>query len=418
MQKNKKLNSLAIQKAGEPGRYHDGGGLYLQVSNSGTKSWELRFTLNTKPRYMGLGSLELVSLSEARSLALGCRRMILIGTDPIEHRNALRTKSEAERSKAISFDECAKAYINSHRAKWKNAKHADQWENTIATYASPLIGNLPIQAIDTNLVMKILEPIWHSKTETASRLRNRIELVLSWASARGYRTGENPARWRGHLDKLLPKRSEVQKTVHYAALPISQLGSFMESLRKQQGIAPKALELLILTATRTSEVLGAEWEEFNLDEGIWTIPASRMKAKKEHRVPLSKPAVQLLNDIPRLEGSSYVFSGRKEGAQLSNMALLVILKRMGLKITAHGFRSTFRDWASEHTTFSSEVAEAALAHTIKDKVEAAYRRGDLLTKRQKLMEEWARFCSQNSKQEGKLLHLASSAAEARKTLPG
>jgi integrase len=282
--------------------------------------------------------------------------------------------------------------ISMHRDSWRNEKHRDQWRNTLNSYASPVIGSLPVQTIDVALVMKALEPIWKTKPETASRLRGRIEAVLDWAAVRGYRTGENPARWRGHLDKLLPARSKIQRVQHHPALPYNELADFMDALEGQDGTAARALEFLILTAARTGEIIGARWDEVDLEEKIWTVPGERMKAGREHRVPLSPAALVLLKRMKETE-SDFVFPGGKKGMPLSNMAMLAVLKRMRRDdLTAHGFRSTFRDWAAECTDFRSEVVEMALAHTIENKVEAAYRRGDLFQKRRQLMQAWTRFC--------------------------
>jgi integrase len=311
------------------------------------------------------------------------------GVDPIAQRDVERQQQRLEAARAQTFDQCAAAYIAAHRAGWKNVKHAEQWENTLAAYASPAFGALPVADIDTAAVMRALGPIWNTKTETASRVRGRIEKVLDWATVQGFRTGENPARWRGHLDKLLPKRSKVQKVQHHPALPYAEAPAFMAKLRAQEGIAARALEFLILTATRTGEVIGARWDEFDLEAGSWTIPAERMKAGKEHEVPLSARALEIVQGLAKMRPGSYVFPGRRPRDPLSNMALLALLKRMGRSdLTAHGFRSTFSDWAHETTNFPSEVIEMALAHTIRNKVEAAYRRGNLREKRRELMDAW------------------------------
>jgi integrase len=292
----------------------------------------------------------------------------------------------------MSFDECAKAYIDAHKHGWKNAKHAEQWTNTLTTYASPIIGSLPVAEIDTALVMKVLNPIWASKTETASRVRQRIESVLGWATVSGYRTGDNPARWRDHLDNLLAKRSKVQKVAHHPALHYAEMGAFMADLCKQGGMAALALEFTILTASRTGEVIGARWYEIDLDGKTWTIPPERMKAEKEHRVPLCSRAIKILTELQKL-GGEFVFPGLKLKKPLSNMAMLGLLKRMERgDLTVHGFRSTFRDWAAEQTAYPHEMAEMALAHTIDNKVEAAYRRGDLFQKRIRMMQDWQKHC--------------------------
>jgi integrase len=294
----------------------------------------------------------------------------------------------------MTFRQCAEAYIDAHRTSWKNDKHAAQWPATLATYTFPIFGDLPVQSIDVALVTKALEPIWRDKTETASRLRGRIEAVLDWAKARGYRHGDNPARWRGHLDKLLPARAKVQRVEHHAALPYAEIGPFMAQLREQDSMAALSLQFLILTAARTSEVLNATWSEVDLGAAIWTIPVDRMKAPREHRVPLSKPAVALLRELYKHLTGDFIVPSGKPSRPLSNMAMLKLLERMGrADLTVHGFRSTFRDWAAERTNFPREVAEHALAHSLPDKVEAAYLRSDLFDKRRKLMEAWARHCT-------------------------
>jgi integrase len=391
------MSALAVARTTEKGMYHDGGGLYLQVAVSGAKSWIYRYMLNGRAREMGLGPLHIISLSEARSRAAECRRLRLDGIDPIEARKGKRVEEKLEAAKSMTFDACAKAYIEAHEVGWQNAKHRDQWRNTLKSYASPVFGGLPIQAVDVGLIMTALEPIWHKKPETASRLRGRIEAILDWATVRGYRKGENPARWRGHLDKLLPARGKVRKVEHHAALPYREIPPFMTELCEREGIAARALEFLVLTAARTGEVIGARWEEFDLNERVWTIPAARMKAGKEHRVPLSDRAVAIARELQKMRLGNFVFPGQRAGKPLSNMAMLKLLDRMGRDdLTTHGFRSTFRDWAAEQTNFPREVAEMALAHTIADRVEAAYRRGDLFERRRELMDGWERYCLSNA----------------------
>jgi integrase len=394
-----RLTALAVMRATKPGMYADGGGLYLRVGPSGAKSWVFRFRIDGKRRDMGLGPLHAVTLAGAREKATACRAERFDGRDPLEGRHASKLAEKLAASKAMTFRQCAATYIDAHRLGWKNEKHAAQWASTLEAYANPIFGDLPVQVIDTTLVMKVLEPIWSTKTETASRLRGRIEAVLDWATVREFRRGDNPARWRGHLDHLLPRRTKVQKVQHHPALPYTELGAFMTSLRFQEGHAARALEFLILTAGRTGEVIGARWNEINLAEGVWTVPTSRMKAGREHRVPLSAPAVKLIRNqqaaVELLEGrlDGFVFPGGRPGKGLSNMALLKLLERMKRDdLTAHGFRSTFRDWAAEQTHFPRDVAEMALAHTISDKVEAAYRRGDLFDKRRQMMDAWALYC--------------------------
>jgi len=393
----KRINRLTprtVAALSETGRYADGGGLYLQISKAGTKAWIFRFTLDGRPRHMGLGPTHTVTLAEARDEALQCRKMLRDGIDPIDARRTKRAARLKEAVSAMTFRKCAESYIKSHAAGWKNVKHARQWSSTLETYAYPIFGTLPVDMIDTGLVMKVIDPIWREKTETASRLRGRIESILDWAMVRGYRKGENPARWKGHLDNLLPAKSRIAKVAHHAALPYAEIGTFMAELRKREGIAALGLELLILTAARTGETIGARWDEFDMENGIWTIPADRMKAKNEHRVPLSAGAINVLEQLGAMRQSDFILPGQQRNRPLSNMAFLQVLRRMGRgDLTAHGFRSTFRDWAAEQTRYPREVAEMALAHTVTNKVEAAYRRGDLFEKRRHLMDDWAQCCS-------------------------
>ena len=389
-----RLSAVAVNTGiSRRGMYHDGGGLYLQVSAGGAKSWIFRFMLDGRAREMGLGPVHAIPLAEARKRAAASRRMRVDGIDPIEARSAQRGQKKLEAAKAMTFDACAAAYIAAHHTSWRNAKHRDQWRNTLTSYAGPVFGSLSVQSIDVGLVMKALEPIWQTKTETASRLRGRIEAVLDWATVRGYRKGENPARWRGHLDKLLPARSKVRKVEHHPALPHDELADFVTAVRSQEGVASRALEFLILTAARTGEVIDARWDEVDLGEKTWIVPAARMKAGREHRVPLSAATVTVLEQMREIRESEFVFPGGKKGKPLSNMAMLAVLKRMQRReLTAHGFRSSFRDWTAESTNIPREVAEMALAHTVSDKVEAAYRRGDLFQKRREMMDGWAKFC--------------------------
>jgi integrase len=380
-----RLSSLKVANAREPGMLADGDGLYLQVTRGNARSWIFRYFRNGKSHEMGLGSLKAVGVAAARLKAAECRGLLADGIDPIAARDGERAQRAVEDARAITFDHCAGAFIKAHSSAWKNQKHVAQWTATIRTYVSPVFGSLAVQAVDVALVMKVLEPIWTTKPETAARLRGRIESVLNWAKARGYRTGENPALWKGHLDNLLPPRSKIAKVKHHAALPYNQTSQFIEALHQQDGIAPLALEFAILTAARTGEIIGARWKEINLPDKVWAVPASRMKGGREHRVPLSAGALAVLTKVSEGEPEDFVFAGRKN-SPLSNMALLMLLRRMGHnKLTAHGFRSTFRDWAAERTNFQREVAEAALGHVLGDKVEAAYRRGDLFEKRRRLM---------------------------------
>lgn len=397
-----KLTALQVTKLSKPGLYGDGGGLTLQITKTGAKSWLFRFMREGKPYGMGLGATHTISLMEARQKALDARKLLADGINPLTAKKQSRIAAALENAKMMTFDQCAEAYIAAHRASWKNAKHVDQWTNTLATYASPVFGQLPVAAIDTGLVVKCLAPIWENKTETASRLRGRIESVLGWATTSGYRTGENPARWKGHLDNLLATISKSSRTKHHPSLPWQNIGRFMIALRAREGSAAKAVEFAVLTACRSGEVRGAQWSEFDLDERIWTIPAARMKARREHQVPLSDAALKLLELIQK--DSDLVFAGRKKQV-LSDMSLTAVIRRMndevkptwvaatGEGITVHGFRSTFRMWVAETTAYPREVAEHALAHQLPDLVERAYQRGTQFAKRVALMAEWGAYCT-------------------------
>jgi integrase len=389
-----KLSALRVEKEAKPGLYGDGHGLYLRVSESGAKSWVFRYMIDRRPREMGLGATHAVSLAEARKKASDARNLCAQGVDPLTSKKAAEAEKRLKEALEITFKDCAEKYIAAHEKSWRNEKHRAQWKATLTTYAYPVIGELPVASVDTALVTKILEPLWSGKPETASRLRGRIETVLNWAKVRGFRDGENPARWRGHLDNLLPAKGKVRAVKHHAALPYEQIGAFMHQLKKRDGIAGRALEFAILTAARTGEIIGARWSEIDRAGKVWNKPASRMKAGREHRVPLSASALDILDQIGQGKVGAFVFSGGRPDCPLSNMAMLSVLSRMGRDdVTVHGFRSTFRDWAAERTNFSNEVAEAALAHVIGDKTEAAYRRGDLFEKRRRLMTAWATFCA-------------------------
>jgi len=402
--KLEKLSPAAVKNAKE-GMHGDGGGLWLHVGPNafdehgkptGTgKSWIFRFMLDGKAREMGLGPLHTIGLSRARELARVSREKVLAGVDPLDVKHAARKARLLEAAKAITFKACAAKYIAANKAGWRNEKHGDQWENTLATYVYPAIGHLAVAEIDTGHITRVLEPIWTAKPETASRVRGRIESVLSYATTHNWRTGENPARWRGHLANVLPKKSKVAKVVHHAALPWRETGAFMKTLAAEQGTSALAFRFAILTATRTGEVIGAQWSEIDMQHAVWTIPGERMKAGVEHRVPLSADALALLRQAEKLrvDGVDHVFPGGRKGKPLSNMAFLMLLRRMGREdITAHGFRSTFRDWAAE-TGQPADIAEAALAHAVGDKTVAAYQRGDLLDRRRRLMEQWAGWCA-------------------------
>lgn len=373
------------------GKYEDGGGLRLIVSRSGSKKWVLRFTINGKRREMGLGSLPDVSLSAARDKATVYRQQASAGIDPIVERRM-------EPETVPTFTACAARYIRAQRRGWKSAKHARQWVRTLKTYARPVIGSNQVDSIATEDILEILTPIWTTKTETAKRIQGRIENILDYAAAHKYRNTLNPARWRGHLDKLLPKPSRVKKVSHHPAMPHTETPAFMAELASNNSVSALALRLLILTATRTNEILQAQWPEIDMEGAVWTIPAERMKARREHRVPLSDTCLAILEALPRVEDNPYLFPGSRPGRPLSNMALLQMMRGMGYGVSGdrgnyvpHGFRSSFRDWSGEVSSFPRDVAEMALAHTIENKVEAAYRRGDLFAKRGKMMQEWADY---------------------------
>lgn len=377
----------------KPGLHSVGGvaGLALQVSKAGARSWILRVRVGGKQREIGLGGFPSVTLAGARERAREVRLLIDQGIDPIAERRAKKSALRAEVAKAVTFQWCADEYIRGMSAEWKNAKHAAQWAATLEQYAYPVIGRLLVKHVELPHILEILKPIWETKTETASRLRGRVDNVLDWAAAHGYRTGPSPARWKGHLDKILPKPSKVAKVEHHAAVDYKGAGVFVAKLRKQGGMAARALEFAILTAARSGEVRGATWQEIDLSAAVWIVPASRMKAGIEHRIPLSVQAVDLLRGLPHEAGIDLVFPAPRGGA-LSDMSLLAVMRRMGVDATPHGFRSTFRDWAGETTAYPREVIEHALAHQLKDKAEAAYARGTLFDKRRRLMVDWGKYC--------------------------
>jgi integrase len=388
------LTSKKVDRTKTPGRYFDAHGLYLQVRNAVNKSWLLRYERDGKERWHGLGPVHAFNLKEARLRARKVRQLLADGVDPIDNRMAERAARALEAAKAMTFKQCAEAYIAANEGAWKNAKHAAQWASTLKTYVYPHIGHLAVADVDTGLVLKCIEPIWRDKTETASRVRGRVESILDWATVRKYRTGDNPARWLGHLEHVLPSKGKLAKVNHHAALPYAELPDFIRRLREREGMAARALELAILTAARTGEIIGARWDEIDLDDKVWTIPAGRMKGGREHKVPLSERAIQLLRALPTEEGNPHIFIGPRPGSGLSNMSMTAVLRRMGHgDITVHGMRSSFRDWAAERTNYPNHVVEMALAHAVADKVEAAYRRGDLLKKRFALAEAWAKFCA-------------------------
>jgi len=387
------VNRLTAQKVktAPPGMHADGGLLYLLVKSDERRSWIFRYRdrVTGKLRDMGLGPAWDVTLAEARERAANLRRMLRDGQDPLAVKHAQKAEARALHEKRMPFGRCAELYIETHRNGWKNPKHAAQWSATLTTYCVP-IWKLPVDTIDTALVMKCLDPIWTTKTETASRLRGRMESVLAWATVRGLRTGDNPAAWRNHLDQLLPARNKVQAVEHRPALPYAEAAAFMAELRQRDSTAARVLELQILTASRPGEAAGAQWAEFDLQGAVWTIPAERMKAGKEHRIPLAPAAVKLLKALPQINGN--VFPGVKN-RPITTEAAMKLLKELRPGLTAHGFRSTFRDWAAETTSHPREVIEAAMAHRLKDAAEAAYQRGDLLQRRAVLMKDWAGYCA-------------------------
>ncbi|MBN9051569.1 MAG: tyrosine-type recombinase/integrase [Rhizobiales bacterium] len=389
-----RLNTATLRKVARvPGVHADGNGLVLRVqavkdSDTTTASWALRYQLHGRAHWMGLGPFDLVSLAEARVRAQDARKLLLDGVDPISARKAERTQAQLEAARAISFEACAREYVATHEKSWRNAKHRAQWLSTLEAYAFPIIGKLPVGSIDTPQVLQVLRPIWNDKHETATRVRGRIEAILNFATIGGYRAeGLNPARWQGHLKHMLAKPTGAVK--HHEAMPYVELPVFMGELRERPAVAARALEFAILTAARTGEVLGCTWAEIDLDAKLWIVPAERMKAGREHVVPLSPRAVEILEAMPTREG--YVFPGQGD-KPLSTMAFLMLLRRMKRDVTAHGFRSTFRDWAGDRSGFDRETVEFALAHGITDKAEAAYRRGTGLEKRTRLMTMWADYC--------------------------
>jgi len=384
-----KLAAVSVTRL-PAGYHHDGGGLVLQVTKSGARSWLFRFDHGGKRREMGLGPTHTVSLSEAREAARQARKTLLDGIDPLEARNAARRAAEQMNCTRLTFGQCAERYIAAHQSAWKNPKHTAQWRSTLATYCVKFNAK-PVAEVLRADVVSCLEEIWATKHETATRLRGRIESVLDWATVHGFREGENPARWKGNLDHLLPTISKTRRVQHHRAVPWQEVRDFMGRLRKEVGLAPRALEFLILTACRSGEIRAATWDEIDLSEQLWVIPAERMKMGKEHRVPLSRAAVAILVALLRIEGESLVFPSAKRGKMLSDMALTEVMRRMNVDAVPHGFRSTFRDWAGEVSSYPREVCEHALAHRLADGVEAAYQRGDMLRKRREMMEDWSIF---------------------------
>jgi integrase len=376
----------------KPGYHHDGGGLYLDV-RSGSRVWVYRYTRHGKQRTMGLGPLHTIGLADARQRARDARKLLLDGVDPLAAKEAHRAAQRVALATAMTFQQAAEAYIEAHAAGWGKSKSERQWRQSLADYAYPVLGALPVAAINVGLVMQVIEPIWKTKTETASRVRGRIENILGWATVMGYMTGDNPARWKGNLENLLPAKTKVRPVEHYTALPYRELPGFMTDLRAQVGVAARALEFTILTAARVGEVLGAQWSEINIAERVWIVPGERMKSGREHRVPLSDAALAIIEHMAAIRQSDFVFPGGKIGQPLTSPALLLVPARIGHPVTVHGFRSTFMDWATEQTTFPAEMRDLALAHVVSDKVEAAYRRGDMVERRREMMAAWALFAA-------------------------
>jgi integrase len=397
-----KLSAKFVETVSKPGRYADGGGLYLQVSKgtSGvTKSWLFRYMHGgSTSRAMGLGAVSTrhgdgyTTLIKARQKRTKAREMLESGIDPLQSKRAGQTAEKLEKARSVTFAQCAEQYIDGHEAGWKGKKHGRDWRGTLTKYVYPEIGALPVAAIDTALVLKVLKPIWETKTKTAVDVRSRIELVLNWAKIHGYRDGENPARWKGHLDNALPKPSKVTKVKHHPAMPYAALPGFLAELRNRTAIGAGPLEWTILAASRSDETLGAEWSEIDFEKRVWTIPAPRMKADADHRVPLTDRMMEILKGQPH--DGKFIFPGQHRSKKISGASMWYLLRGIRLSSeTVHGFRSSFRDWAAEQTAYPSDVIEMALAHKIANKVEAAYRRGDLFEKRRQLMADWAVFCA-------------------------
>jgi integrase len=393
------LTAAMIKQAKKPGYLSDGGGLVLQVSKNGAKSWLFRYRApGGKIREMGLGSSSVVSLADARKRAEAAQRQRSDGHDPIEVKRQRDAQLRLDAAKGVTFRWCAEQFIETNASGWQNEKHAAQWSSTLEAYAYPVFGTVAVASVDTALVTRCLEPIGSTKSETASRVRQRVERVLSWATVRGYRVGANPAAWRGHLDQILPKPSKVRSVQHHRALPIDGVPGLMGELAEREGGSALALRFLALTATRTGEVIGAKWPEIDLTAKLWTIPADRMKAGKEHRIPLSREAIDILREAQKLKINDVIFFGQKPGRPLSNMAFAALLKRMKrTDFVPHGLRSTFRTWAAERTNYPREVCEMALAHAVGNAVEQSYQRGDMFERRKKLMADWAKFATIESR---------------------
>jgi integrase len=394
-----KLTARKVSALTKVGLHGDGAGLWLKVTKSGSKSWVFRYTRNKKATSIGLGSILTVSLSQARTKASTHRQALAEGNEPL--------LSRQDNAMAYTFKECALRYIESHKSAWTNAKHAQQWTSSLADYAYPIMGDIPVKNIDEALILSVLTPIWNTKTETASRVRCRIENILSWAAVLKYRDRYNPAQWRGNLEHVLPKPSRVKKIKHHKAMPYADMHVLILQLRNHDSISARALEFLVLNANRTGEILGAVWSE--IDSDVWIIPAERMKAGKEHRIALSSRSMVILEEMAAIRQSDYIFAGSSVAKGLGIGTMRRLLLALGHDCTVHGFRSTFRDWAAEKSNHSHEICEMALAHTIANKSEAAYRRGDLLEKRRALMSDWMRFLELPTHQKAKVIPIKSRA---------
>jgi integrase len=402
-----------VEAVKQPGRHRVSKNLYLQAEATArgtvTKAWLFRYMRHGRAHWHGLGPIDLVTLAEARDAAIACRKTLREGIDPIEVKRAKEMQAKLAGANVVTFRGCAELYIKAHQSGWRNARHASQWPSSLHAHVFPIFGERPVAEIDTALVLQAIEPIWRAIPETASRVRARIEAVLDWAAARQFRSGDNPARWRGHLDKLLPARSKVRPVQHHPALDWHDVPAFMAELHQRSGISARALEFTILTAARSGEAIGARWEEFDFGAKLWRVPGTRMKAGREHIVPLSDRALEILTELPRI--GDFVFPGRGRGRPIGEIAMWAALRRMGrTDVTVHGMRSAFKTWASEATSHANIVTEQALAHLIPDKVERAYRRGDLILKRTRLMRDWSKFCSGPATERGGVVQFTRGAA--------
>jgi integrase len=396
-----RLTDRKVQTAKRPGLYADGGSLYLRVAEGGSKQWVFRYVTNGRLRDMGMGSVNTLSLAEVREKAREARKLRLEGKDPIDERRAQRAGALAAAAKVKTFKQCAEEFMHDNAAKWSNARHGQQWRNTLETYVYPVLGDLPVATIDTPLVLKVIKPLWQRAPVTASRVRGRIEQVLGWATVHHYRSGDNPARWKGHLQHALPATSQTTDVEHHSALAYTEAPAFFAKLRQDSSVQARCLEFITLTATRSGEATDARWDEIDFDNRVWVIPPERIKMGKEHRIPLSDAAMAVIEAMRDLRQSDYVFPGLRAGRPIGHNVVWKLAKALGT--TVHGLRSTFSDWAAEQTSFPHEVREMALAHAISSAVERAYRRGDLFDKRRQLMAAWASFCGQGAETGGKVV---------------